>query len=1789
MAFLCLLCNTTYQPMSATALTFHLPFRPAMQTAILAVLSCLLLIPVCKAQSVPLGPLGVDARPVPGTGLLEITNVSVGAPAHSAGIQEGDFLHSAGGRTLGITSTNTNDGYVGAVQDIAIAIDRAEGGDGQVALGVIRPGVGGLQVVVNVGVPGSLGPAWPAGSDKADAIYETAVSGIHNMVAASSNGNFGHMTGWFGLILLSHPAWDQTTGLTPYYNSIQKLRIRCENYLNSRELEPSEAFIYQNGVGVSNPNYINPGLENWDVTMSALFLALYRIKSGDSSADAIVQRAAEMIAHRIQHWTQINDPPDPPIFGGARGRMGHGGVHGDYSHYGNGAGALNIINAHAMPALALLKMAGADMDVNLGESINDFYASDPISPTIEDKFRISWEFMKECTTIGGGDDGNVGYMARQSGWDSAGRTPGVLAGWYMYGLTPDADDLDKLARQESYTARRWYRQLHAHAYTIGGVALSQFAMPFMSERHERFFQENTRMFPVLSRRHNGSIAYFPGRQNNGGDDYLNFNRVAHVNAAIAGAIRSGRLPGFPAPDSDRLHIEMNSPYNDWPHLEARRAELRGGLSHSLEMRVTDADGVTIPPADHDAQWTHVSGPGTVVFGSPQQASTTVTVPQHGTYRVAIEVERNGHQFVETYDLEVSPTASDTGTAPFIVNQPQSVTTSLGGNATFTISAQGTSPLIYQWMRNGQPVGAPSTSATFQITAASAGSIGTYECVVTNAHGSVVSQPATLTVSGVGGFEWGGLWRDVYTGIPGTQVADLTSADKFPYQPDSSGVLETPDAPVNIADNYGQRWSGWVTPPETGNYRFYIASDDASELWLSTDGTRANRQRIAQFTSWTSHRSWSTGAQSALIPLVGGQRYYIEVLHKEGGGADHCAITWNWRAPGVWAMPPNGSEPLPGAILEYQVGGTFDDQITPPADYPPIAHGQSITVFGGESTAITLTGEDFEGAPLSFEVVSGPTKGSLTGTLPSLTYTPTPGASGTDSFTFRAFDGGLYSEPATVTIGLIPEEPSDIRVWLGSLGGSWDTAGNWLSNNPPGSNQAALFDNRSTGTLNTSLNANTSIRRLVVADVPGTVSISSHTLTISDGISMHAATANLQISSALSTSAAQEWAVGGDRTLTASGPISGSQPLEKSGAGTLVLMGVSPASAPWTVSGGTLELRGGGWYQGHVGGSGNILVKNGATLVNVNAHSFGSGNNPNRSITLDGGRFLLERETYIRDLNLTGGLVGNVPGHNGNVASRSSGSVVSVLPSLIPSEIFCRFNAVGPVTFNVADSPDHVGLTMHGPLVGSGSATKTGGGRMVLLSSESTHTGSFNLSGGEIAIIGSITSTPFSVQNGARLSGTGSIAGQVNHTGQIEPGHQGGVAILSLGSLAQNPSADTRLKLGGAAPGSGHDQILVSGSAQLGGVLEVTLMEGYEPGVGDVFRLVEAGSRSGSFASVTLPDLPEGYSWTEAYDHEGVPGFSLIVEIEPGVPVPLHIEDPAFNDTTLNSGSWSHNIHPWQETDGPGNTNGFLEHISGFAALPPNHLGMALNHDVWQDLGATYQPNTRYTLTVATGNRSGWTSSSNESQYHLGDSNGSIHASGSANASQIPVGQFADAPPLVFDTTNHPEVVGQTIRIVLRARGAGRSHFDHVRLTAQTLAPTPFVQWQEAWFGPNAHNPEIAGPHADPDGDGIPNLMEYALALNPSVPLAGDDTSGHAGRPALDPNPDVLALIYRQNMNAPDIAFQVEHSADLGATDPWTPAPVVETVLAEENGVRVIHAAMPLDGHPRGFLRLRVSK
>ncbi len=72
--------------------------------------------------------------------------------------------------------------------------------------------------------------------------------------------------------------------------------------------------------------------------------------------------------------------------------------------------------------------------------------------------------------------------------------------------------------------------------------------------------------------------------------------------------------------------------------------------------------------------------------------------------------------------------------------------------------------------------------------------------------------------------------------------------------------------------------GWLMPPITGNYTFWIAADDTGEFWLSTDDDPAKMARVCFVPGPVLPYSfiYHPEQRSDPINLVAGQTYYFEV-------------------------------------------------------------------------------------------------------------------------------------------------------------------------------------------------------------------------------------------------------------------------------------------------------------------------------------------------------------------------------------------------------------------------------------------------------------------------------------------------------------------------------------------------------------------------------------------------------------------------------------------------------------------------------------------------------------------------------------------------------------------------------------------------------------------------------------------------------------------------------------------------------------------------------------------------
>jgi glucose/arabinose dehydrogenase len=245
---------------------------------------------------------------------------------------------------------------------------------------------------------------------------------------------------------------------------------------------------------------------------------------------------------------------------------------------------------------------------------------------------------------------------------------------------------------------------------------------------------------------------------------------------------------------------------------------------------------------------------------------------------------------------------------------------------------------------------------------------------------------------------GTILREYWSNVVSSTLADIP----FNSQPTGSNQLSSFQGPTNWADNYGQRIRGYICPPATGNYTFWIASDNSSELWISTNDQPANKIKRAFVNGYTMPGEWTKypDQQSAAVYLVQGQRYYIEAIHREKAEGDHLAVGW--------ALPGNILErPIPGTRLS-PYSPSMEVNITSPANNSSFPAPASITISAAVTGATTTVQkvEFYSGTVKLGEDLSSPYNYAWNGV-----------AAGNYTLTAKAVAGGtVTSSPVVITVG-----------------------------------------------------------------------------------------------------------------------------------------------------------------------------------------------------------------------------------------------------------------------------------------------------------------------------------------------------------------------------------------------------------------------------------------------------------------------------------------------------------------------------------------------------------------------------------------------------------------------------------------------------------------------------------------------------------------------------------------------------------------------------------------------------
>ena len=260
------------------------------------------------------------------------------------------------------------------------------------------------------------------------------------------------------------------------------------------------------------------------------------------------------------------------------------------------------------------------------------------------------------------------------------------------------------------------------------------------------------------------------------------------------------------------------------------------------------------------------------------------------------------------------------TYPRIQKQPKSQRVALGASTTLSVECVNPTPsgFRYQWYYANEAI-ENATDSTLAIPEIESSNLGPYHVEVEcdDADLGTIKLKSTAFVVDAENPVASGLRTERFDNCTGIAVTDL-AALRFRNQPDDTGAISRFEISGNRGLHYGLRLTGFIVPPESGEYVFYLCSDDSSELYLSSDELPENKRPIARLNGWHSSREWETLKPDNIsdpIRLEAGKRYWVEAHFKQGHGRDHLAVTW--RMPDK-PPPKNGAPPIPGEFLEFLV-------------------------------------------------------------------------------------------------------------------------------------------------------------------------------------------------------------------------------------------------------------------------------------------------------------------------------------------------------------------------------------------------------------------------------------------------------------------------------------------------------------------------------------------------------------------------------------------------------------------------------------------------------------------------------------------------------------------------------------------------------------------------------------------------------------------------------------------------------------------------------------------------------
>ncbi|MBB3609589.1 putative Ig domain-containing protein [Rhizobium sp. BK602] len=387
----------------------------------------------------------------------------------------------------------------------------------------------------------------------------------------------------------------------------------------------------------------------------------------------------------------------------------------------------------------------------------------------------------------------------------------------------------------------------------------------------------------------------------------------------------------------------------------------------------------------------------------------------------------------TFNFTVTATDSSTGTGPFSGSRAYSLTVianpPVAGNVTATVAANSSNNPITLNITGGAAtsvaVGTPAshgtasaagTSITYTPTPGYSGA-DSFTYTATNADGTSAPATVSLTVSAPTISLSPSSLPAGTTGAAYSQTV-TASGGTSPY----SYAITAGALPAGLTLSSSGTLSG--TPISGGTFNFTVtATDSSTGTGAPFTASRAYALAIAAPTITIAPTTLPAGTVAAA---------YSQTITASGGTSTYSyAITAGALPPGLALSSAGALSGTPTASGTFNFTVTATDSSTGTGPYtgsraysvavgaqPPIAGNVAATVAASSSNnpiTLNITG----GTPTSIAVGTQASHGTATASGLSITYTPTAGYSGPDSFTYTATNASGTSTPATVAITISP--------------------------------------------------------------------------------------------------------------------------------------------------------------------------------------------------------------------------------------------------------------------------------------------------------------------------------------------------------------------------------------------------------------------------------------------------------------------------------------------------------------------------------------------------------------------------------------------------------------------------------------------------------------------------------------------------------------------------------------------------------------------------------------------------